>query len=114
KQNQHDLRENIETDSNPSNFFSRRSWALVCFVGHRSKPPFAGLKRLVRKHQHQDGHAYVENDWACVYHAARECSHVFDGREIAQQIARFGAHIEKNELNKAKKKYQRNCEEGNE
>src|SRR4029077_5014717 len=113
KQNQHDLRENVKTDSNPANFFSRTSRALVCCVSHRLKPPFAGLKRLVRKRQHHDGHAHVENNWACIYHAARERSHVFDRREIAQQIARFRAHIEQNELNQAQEKQKRNCAEGN-
>ena len=63
--------------------------------------------------QHDDGHADVENDWPCIDYTAGERSHVFDCGEIAQQVARCGAHIEKDELNQAEKKQQRNRTEGN-
>ena len=67
----------------------------------------------MRERQHHDGRTHVENDWPCIDNATRERSHMFDRREIPQQIARLGAHIEQNELNQAQEKQQRNCAEGN-
>jgi len=64
---------------------------------------------VVREHQHHDGHAHVENDWPCIDHSTRERPHMFDRREVPQQVARFGAHIEQNELNQTEEKKQCNC-----
>src|SRR4029434_10587164 len=107
------LRENVETDSDPANFFSGTFWALDCFARHCSKPPLAGLERLMCERQHHDSHAHVEDDWPCIYYDTRKCSHVLERREVAQQIACLGAYIEQNELNQAEEKQQRNRTKGN-
>ena len=102
KQDQHDLDENIQTDPNPANV-PVCPW-LLCLVSHLLQPPFTELERLISERQHQNGHTHIEHDWPAIDYAPRECPHVFDGGEVAQQIASPRSNIQKDELNQAEKK----------
>src|SRR5438552_15926741 len=113
KQDQYDLDDYVQTNPDSANFSSpARAW-LFDYLSHILESPFPGLKGLIREHQHDNGHAHVENDRPRVDDTSGERSHVFDRRKIAQQIARLGGYIEQDELHQAKEKKQRNCAERN-
>jgi len=68
----------VQTDPDPANFHSPAGTRLGSFISHISKPPLPGLECLIREHQHDNGHADVENDRPCVDDTSRERPHVFD------------------------------------